>query len=76
MAEITLPKDKDIVVVAAIQVADSTSTLATTLCDKVEERKFKFKMTHKEKKQYKKARKKKNLHDKKFYNRKNWGKNY
>ena len=76
VAEITLPKDKDIVVVAAIQVADSTSTLATTLCDKVEERKFNFKMTHKEKKQYKKARKKKNLHDKKFYNRKNWGKNY
>ena len=28
------------------------------------------------KKQYKKERKLKNLHDKKFYNRKNWGANY
>ena len=74
--EITLPKDKDIVIVAAIQATESFSTLATTLCDKVEERKFTFKMTRQEKKQYKVARKKKNLHDKKFYNRKNWGKDY
>ena len=43
---------------------------------KVPERKFTFKMTRQEKRWYKERRKKKNLHDKKFYERKNWGKNY
>ena len=74
--EITLPKDKDIVILSATQISDNLSTLATPLCEEVPERKFTFRMTKKEKKQYKVARKKKNLHDKKFYNRKNWGKNY
>ena len=74
--EITLPKDKDIVILSATETNGSLGGLATPLCEEVKERKFKFKMTHKEKKQYKKERKKKNLHDKKFYNRKNWGKNY
>ena len=74
--EITLPKDKDIVIFSAVQVDGKTSSLCTPLCETVPERKFTFKMTHKEKKQYKKGRKKKNLHDKKFYNRKNWGKDY
>ena len=74
--EITLPKDKDIVILSATEVKGAHGGLATPLCDEVKERKFKFKMTRKEKKQYKKERKKKNLHDKKFYNRKNWGKNY
>ena len=74
--EITLPKDKDIVILSASEVSETLSGLATPLCEEVKERKFKFKMTHKEKKQYKKERKKKNLHDKKFYNRKNWGKDY
>lgn len=74
--EITLPKDKDIVILSATEINDTLGGLATPLCEEVKERKFKFKMTHKEKKQYKKERKKKNLHDKKFYNRKNWGKNY
>ncbi len=74
--EVTLPKDKDIVILAATQVKGALGGLATPLCEEVEERKFKFKMNRKEKKQYKKERKKKNLHDKKFYNRKNWGKDY
>ncbi len=74
--EINLPKDKDIVILAATQVKGTNGNLATPLCEEVKERKFKFKMTRKEKKQYKKERKKKNLHDKKFYNRKNWGKDY
>ena len=50
--------------------------LATPLCEEVKERKFRFRMTHKEKRQYKKGRKKRNMRDKKFYNRKNWGKDY
>ena len=74
--EITLPKDKDIVILCASEVKGSLGGLATPLCEEVKERKFKFKMTHKEKKQYKRERKLKNLHDKKFYNRKNWGKDY
>lgn len=74
--EVTLPKDKNIVILAATQVKGALAALATPLCEEVEERKFTFKMTHKEKKQYKKGRKKKNLHDKKFYERKNWGKDY
>lgn len=74
--EVTLPKNKNIVILAATQVTGIDSKLVTPLCEEVEERKFKFKMTRKEKKQYKKERKKKNLHDKKFYNRKNWGKDY
>ena len=69
-------KDKDIVILSATEINGTLGGLATPLCEEVEERKFKFKMTHKEKKQYKKERKKKNLHDKKFYNRKNWGKDY
>ncbi len=74
--EITLPKDKDIVILAATQVIGADGYLATPLCEEVKERKFTFKMTRKEKKQYKNERKLKNLHDKKFYNRKNWGRNY
>jgi len=74
--EITLPKDKDIVILAATQVSGADGYLATPLCEEVKERKFTFKMTRKEKKQYKNERKLKNLHDKKFYNRKNWGKDY
>lgn len=74
--EITLPKDKDIVILSATEITGTNGYLATPLCEEVKERKFRFKMTHKEKKQYKKERKKKNLHDKKFYNRKNWGKDY
>ena len=74
--ELTLPKDKDIVILAATEINFTLGGLATPLCEEVPERKFTFKMTRKEKKQYKKERKKKNLHDKKFYNRKNWGKDY
>lgn len=74
--EITLPKDKDIVILSATEINGTPGGLVTPLCEEVKERKFRFKMTRKEKKQYKKERKKKNLHDKKFYNRKNWGKNY
>ncbi len=74
--EITLPKDKDIVILSATERKRAIDGIVTPLCEEVEERKFSFKMTHKEKKQYKKERKKKNLHDKKFYNRKNWGKDY
>ena len=74
--EITLPKDKDIVILSATEISGNTGSLVTPLCEEVKERKFRFKMTRKEKKQYKKERKKKNLHDKKFYNRKNWGAKY
>ena len=74
--EITLPKDKDIVILSATEITSTNGYLATPLCEEVPERKFAFKMTRKEKKQYKKERKKKSLHDKKFYNRKNWGKDY
>ena len=74
--EITLPKDKNIVILSATEISGAMGTLATPLCEEVPERKFTFRMTRKEKKQYKIARKKKNLHDKKFYNRKNWGKSY
>ena len=74
--EITLPKDKDIVILSATEINGALGNLVTPLCEQVPERKFTFKMTAKEKKQYKKERKKKNLHDKKFYNRKNWGANY
>lgn len=74
--EITLPKDKDIVILAATQVKGTSGGLATPLCEEVKERKFRFRMTHKEKRQYKKGRKKRNMRDKKFYNRKNWGKDY
>ena len=74
--EITLPKDQDIVILSATETNSTLGGLVTPLCEEVKERKFNFKMTSKEKKQYKKERKKKNLHDKKFYNRKNWGKDY
>ena len=74
--EITLPKDKDIVILSATEINGTPGGLVTPLCEEVKERKFNFKMTHKEKKQYRKERKKKNLHDKKFYERKNWGKDY
>ena len=74
--EIVLPKDKDVVILSATEINGTLGGLVTPLCEEVKERKFKFKMTCKEKKQYKKERKKKSLHDKKFYNRKNWGKDY
>ena len=74
--EIVLPKNKDIIILCATELSKGLSSLCTPLLETVPERKFSFRMTRKEKKQYKKERKKKNLHDKKFYNRKNWGKDY
>ena len=74
--EILLPKDKNIVIISATALNEATAKSVSPLCEKVPERKFTFKMTKQEKRWYKERRKKKNLHDKKFYNRKNWGKDY
>ncbi len=75
-AEITLPKDSDIVILSATGVNGTTAALATPLCEKVEERPFTFKMNLKEKAQYAYRRTKHAQHDKKFYERKGWGKDY
>ncbi|MBQ6838529.1 MAG: hypothetical protein IJO44_06780, partial [Clostridia bacterium] len=74
--EIVLSKDKSIVIISASTLNEAAAKSVSPLCEKVPERKFTFKMTRQEKLWYKERRKKKNLHDKKFYERKNWGKNY
>ncbi len=74
--EITLPNDSDIVIISASEIRGAASALATPLTEKVEERPFTFKMNLKEKAWYHYQRTKHQQHDKKFYERKNWGKDY
>ncbi len=73
---VTLPKDEDIVILSAAVVNSPSARLATSLCDEVKERPFTFRMTLKEKFRYVERRRKRVLHDKKFFERKNWGKDY
>lgn len=74
--EITLPKSEDIVIIGAVEVTGVHALLATPLCETVEERPFTFKMNLKEKIRYVNGRRKSNMGDKKYHNRKNWGKDY
>ena len=73
---LTLPNDSDIVIIAATASDGDIAEIKTPLLEEVEERKFNFKMTAKEKRNYITERRKKNMGDKKFYERKNWGKTY
>ena len=59
--ETTLPKDQDIVILSATETNSSLGGLVTPLCEEVTERKFNFKMTRKEKKQYKRKTVRKNM---------------
>ena len=74
--EITLPDDSDIVIISAVATNATNAEIKTPLLEEVEERKFSYKRTLKEKWQYFNERRYKNMHDKKFYERKNWGKDY
>lgn len=74
--EITLPEDEDIVIISAVATNSETAEIKTPLLEEVTERKFNFKMTIKEKRNYRRERRYKNMGDKKFYERKNWGKDY
>ncbi len=74
--EITLPVDSDIVIISATATNGEIAEIRTPLLEEVEERKFSYKRTLKEKWQYFDERRYKNMHDKKFYERKNWGKDY
>lgn len=74
--EITLPADSDIVIISATATNGEIAEIKTPLLEEVPERKFSYKRTLKEKWQYFDERRYKNMHDKKFYERKNWGKDY
>jgi alpha-mannosidase len=74
--EITLPADSDIVIISATATNGKIAEIKTPLLEEVPERKFSYKRTLKEKWQYFDERRYKNMHDKKFYERKNWGKDY
>ncbi|MBQ6935868.1 MAG: alpha-mannosidase, partial [Clostridia bacterium] len=74
--EIILPVDNDIVIISATIGNSETAKITTPLLEEVETRKFNFKMTRQEKRNYKTERRLKNMGDKKFYERKGWGKDY
>ncbi len=74
--ELVLPDDSDIVIISAAATNCENAEIKTPLLEEVPERKFSFKMTRKEKHNYRVERRYKNMGDKKFYERKNWGKDY
>ena len=74
--EVTLPIDNDIVIISAATLNSETAEIKTQLLEEVEPRKFNFKMTRQEKHNYRVERRYKNMGDKKFYERKGWGKDY
>ncbi len=74
--EIVLPKDDEILILSAVASENELVEIKTPLLEEVEKREFNFKMTKKEKYNYFIERQKKNMGDKKFYERKNWGKDY
>ena len=74
--ELVLPDDSDIVIISAAATNCENAEIKTPLLEEVPERKFNFKMTRKEKHNYRVERRYKNMGDKKFYERKNWGKDY
>lgn len=73
---IELPKEDDVVIISACLNNNENANVVTPLLEEVPKRKFTFKMTLKEKLQYINERRKKNMGDKKFHERKNWGKDY
>ncbi len=75
-SSLTLPADEDIVLLSLTALNGKIEELKTPVTDEVKERDFAFKMTLKEKCQYHYQRLKRNMGDKKFYERKNWGKDY
>ncbi|MBR2877151.1 MAG: alpha-mannosidase [Clostridia bacterium] len=74
--DLTLPNDGDVVIISAAASNGGFAEIKTPLLEEVPERKFGYKKTFKEKCQYFNQRRYKNMGDKKFYNRKNWGKDY
>lgn len=74
--QITLPKSDDIVIIGAAEVSGVNAQSATPLCETIEERPFTFEMTKKERMQYIGGRRKSQMCDKGFFERKNWGKDY
>ncbi len=74
--EITLPEDSDILILSAAVSNCELAELKTPVLEEVEKRKFTFKMTNEEKQNYNFERRKKNLSDPVFHERKNWGKDY
>ncbi len=74
--EITLPVDNDIIIISATATNSEVAEIRTPLLEEVETRKFNFKMTRQEKRNYRIERCYKNMGDKKFYERKGWGKDY
>ena len=74
--ELVLPEDSDILILSTVVSNSELVEIKTSLLEEVPKRKFTFKMTDEEKHNYKFERLKKNMGDKKFHERKNWGKNY
>jgi len=74
--ELTLPSDNDIIIISATATNGEIAEIKTPLLEEVDARKFKFRMTAKEKFRYRVQRSILNMGDTKHHNRKNWGKNY
>ena len=74
--ELVLPEDSDILILSAVASDRELVEIKTPLLEEVQKRKFTFRMTDEEKQNYKFERLKKNMGDKKFHERKNWGKDY